>query len=74
MDKFSKDGKERIFIPYTLAESPENLPVHTIVYDTTTASAGYIEQMNTPQYHFTSLTEKAKVLNTIKHVAFYSYI
>lgn len=70
MDKFSKDGKERIFIPYTLAESPENLPVHTIVYDTTTASAGYIEQMNTPQYHFTSLTEKAKVLNTIKHVAF----
>ncbi|MBR3988792.1 MAG: ABC transporter permease [Clostridia bacterium] len=70
IDKFSKDGKERIFIPYTLAEKPEDLPVHTVVYDTTTASAGYIEQMNTPQYHFTSLSEKAKVITTIKHVLY----
>lgn len=70
IDKFSKDGKERVFIPYTLAEEPENLPVHTIVYDTRTASAGYIEQMNTPQYHFTSLSEKAKVLNCVKHIVF----
>lgn len=70
IDKFSKDGKERVFIPYTLAENPEELPVHTIVYDTRTASAGYIEQMNTPQYHFTSLSEKAKVMNSVKHIVF----
>lgn len=68
-DKFSQDGKERIFIPYTLAENPKDLPVHTIVYDTRTASAGVIEQMNTPQYHFTSLSEKAKVMNTLRHLS-----
>lgn len=70
IDKFSKDGKERIFIPYTLAEKPEELPVHTIVYDTRTASAGVIEQMNTSQYHFTVLSEKSKVINTIKHILY----
>ena len=70
IDRFSKDGKERVFVPYTLAEKPEDLPVHTIVYDTRTASAGYIEQMNTSQYHFTSLSEKAKVMNTVKHIVF----
>ena len=26
--------------------------------------------MNTPQYHFTSLSEKAKVMNTVKHIVF----
>lgn len=70
IDKFSQDGKERVYIPYTLAESPEKLPVHTIVYDTRTASAGVIEQMNTPQYHFTSLSEKAQVINCLRHIAF----
>ncbi len=70
IDNFSKDGKERIYIPYTLAERPGELPVHTIVYDTRTASAGIIEQMNTSQYHFTILSEKAKVINTIKHILF----
>lgn len=70
IDEFSKDGKERVFIPYTLAESPKELPVHTIVYDTRTASAGYIETMNTPQYHLTSLTEKANVLYCVKHIVF----
>ncbi len=70
MDKFAKDGKERIYIPYTLAENPAELPVHTIVYDTRTASAGIIEQMNTPQYHFTSFSEKAKVINCLKHIVF----
>lgn len=69
-DKFLTDGKERVFIPYTLAENPKELPVHSIVYDTRTASAGVIEQMNTPQYHFTILSEKAKVMNTIRHLAF----
>lgn len=70
IDRFSKDGREHIYLPYTLAESPEKLPVHTIVYDTRTASAGIIEQMNTPQYHFTSLSEKAQVINCLKHIAF----
>lgn len=70
IDEFAKDGKERIYIPYTLAENPPALPVHTIVYDTRTASAGVIEQMNTPQYHFTSLSEKAKVINCLKHIVF----
>lgn len=70
IDQFSKDGKERIYIPYTLAESPENLPLHTIIYDTRSSSAAIIEQMNLPQYHFTSLTEKANVLNTVKHVLY----
>lgn len=70
IDEFAKDGKERIYIPYTLAEKPSELPVHSLVYDTRTASAGIIEQMNTPQYHFTSLSEKAKVINCLKHIVF----
>lgn len=70
IDRFSKDGKERVYIPYTLSDSPENLPVHTIVYDTHSSSAAIIEQMNIPQYHFTSLSEKAQVLECIKHILF----
>ena len=70
IDKFAKDGKERVYIPYTLAGNPAELPVHSIVYDTRTASAGIIEQMNTPQYHFTSLSEKAKVINCLRHIVF----
>lgn len=70
IDKFSKDGRERIYIPYTLAESPENLPLDTIIYDNHSSTAAIIEQMNLPQYHFTSLSEKAMVLECIKHVLF----
>lgn len=68
IDEFSKDGKERIYIPYTCAENSENLPVHTIVYDIRSNTAPVIEQINIPQYHFTSFSEKAKVLESVKHI------
>lgn len=71
INKLSKDGKERIYIPYTCADSPETLPIHTIVYDTKSSSAPIIEQMNLPQYHFTDLSEKSKVIETFEHIAFF---
>ncbi len=71
INKLSKDGKERIYIPYTCADSPETLPIHTIVYDTKSSSAPIIEQMNLPQYHFTDFSEKSKVIETFEHIAFF---
>jgi len=71
INKLSKDGKERVYIPYTCADSPENLPIHTIVYDTKSSSAPIIEQMNLPQYHFTDFSEKSKVIETFEHIAFF---
>lgn len=71
INKLSKDGKERIYIPYTCADSPETLPIHTIAYDTKSSSAPIIEQMNLPQYHFTDFSEKSKVIETFEHIAFF---
>ncbi len=71
IDELSKDGKERVYIPYTCADSPETLPIHTIVYDTKSSSAPIIEQMNLPQYHFTDFSEKSKVIETFEHIAFF---
>lgn len=71
INKLSKDGKERVYIPYTCADSPENLPIHTIVYDTKSSSAPIIEQMNLPQYHFTDFSEKSKVIETFEHISFF---
>ena len=69
IDKLSKDGKERVFIPYTCANTTTHLPIHTLVYDNSSFSAPLIEQMNLPQYHFTNLSEKHKVIDTFKHIA-----
>lgn len=69
IDKSSKDGKERVFIPYTCANTTTHLPIHTLVYDNSSFSAPLIEQMNLPQYHFTNLSEKHKVIDTFKHIA-----
>lgn len=71
INKLSKDGKERIYIPYTCADSPVTLPIHTIVYDTKSLSAPIIEQMNLPHYHFTDFSEKSKVIETFEHIAFF---
>lgn len=71
INKLSKDGKERIYIPYTCADSPVTLPIHTIVYDTKSSSAPIIEQMNLPHYHFTDFSEKSKVIETFEHIAFF---
>lgn len=71
INKLSKDGKERIYIPYTCADSPVTLPIHTIVYDTKSSSAPIIEQMNLPHYHFTDFSEKSKVIENFEHIAFF---
>ena len=71
INKLSKDGKERVYITYTFADSPKTLPIHTIVYDTKSSSAPIIEQMNLPQYHFTDFSEKSKVIETFEHIAFF---
>lgn len=70
IDKLSKDGKERVFIPYTCANTTTHLPIHTIVYDNDSFSAPLIEQMNLPQYHFTNMNEKAKVVDTFIHIVY----
>lgn len=71
INKLSKDGKERVYIPYTCADSPETLPIHTIVYDAKSSSAPIFEQMNLPHYHFTDFSEKSKVIETFEHIAFF---
>ena len=71
INNLAKDGKERVYIPYTCADSPETLPIHTITYDIKSSSAPIIEQMNLPQYHFTDFSEKSKVLETFDHIAFF---
>lgn len=71
IDKLSKDGKERVFIPYTCANSTSQVPMHTLVYGNASFSAPLIEQMNLSQYHFTNLNEKAKVIETFNHIAYF---
>lgn len=71
IDENSKDGKERVFIPYTFANVTSHLPLHTIVYDNQSFSAPIIEQMGLHQYHFTNLGEKAKVVKTFNHIAYF---
>lgn len=72
IDKNSKDGKERVFIPYTFADVTSHLPIHTIVYDNQSFSAPIIEQMDLHQYHFTNLGEKAKVIKTFNHIVYFA--
>ena len=71
IDKLSKDGKERVFIPYTCANNTSQVPIHTMVYDNTSFSAPLIEQINLSQYHFTNLAEKTKVMDTFNHIAYF---
>lgn len=71
IDKLSKDGKERVFIPYTCANTTSQIPIHTLVYDNASFSAPLIEQMNLSQYHFTNLNEKTKVIETFTHILFF---
>ena len=71
IDKLSKDGKERVFIPYTCANSTSQVPIYTMVYDNTSLSAPLVEQMNLSQYHFTNFAEKTKVIDTFNHIAYF---
>lgn len=72
IDMFSKDTKERIYLPYTCFPSPDTLPVHTIVYDTHSSTASVIEQMYIPQYHYQSLSEKTQVLSCVKRLMYFA--
>lgn len=71
IDKLSKDGKERVFIPYTCANTTSQVPIHTLVYDNASFSAPLMEQMNLSQYHFTNFAEKTKVIDTFNHILFF---
>lgn len=59
--KCSLDGKDRVFLPYTLAKS-NKLAVNTVLYENYSKNA-IINQLCTGDYKMTNLVQKAKVLN-----------
>lgn len=68
INEISKDGKERIYIPYTCAENHENINIDSIAYSNDSPSAPLIEQMDLSQYHSLDLSEKNKVIHTFEHI------
>lgn len=70
INDISKDGKERIYIPYTYVENYRNLYVDSIAYSNDSASAPLIEQMDLSQYHSVDFSEKSKVIHTFEHMLY----
>ncbi len=67
-DDISKDGKERIYIPYTCVDNYEDINIDSIAYLNNSLSAPLIEQMNLSQYNSVNFTEKCKVIHTFEHL------
>lgn len=63
-----KDGKERIYIPYTCVENYKNINVDSIAYSNDSLSAPLIEQMDLSQYYSVDFSEKSKVIHTFEHM------
>ncbi len=72
INDISKDGKERIYIPYTCVENYRNLYVDSIAYSSDSTSAPLIEQMDLSQYHPVDFSEKSKVIHTSEHMLYLS--
>lgn len=72
MNDVSKDGKERIYIPYNNVENYENINVDSIAYSGDSPSAPLIEQMDLSQYHSVDFSEKSKVIHTFEHMLYLS--
>lgn len=70
INDISKDGKERIYIPYTCVENYRNLYVDSIAYSGDSPSAPLIEQMDLSQYHSVDFSEKSKVIHTFEHMLY----
>lgn len=70
INDISKDGKERIYIPYTYVENYRNLYVDSIAYSNDSPSAPLIEQMDLSQYHSVDFSEKSKVIHTFEHMLY----
>ena len=68
INEISKDGKERIYIPYTCTEIHENISIDSIAYSNNSPSAPLIEQMDLSQYHSIDFSEKNKVIHTFEHL------
>lgn len=70
INDISKDGKERIYIPYTCVENYKNINVDSIAYSNDSPSAPLIEQMDLSQYHSVDFSEKSKVIHTFEHMLY----
>lgn len=70
LNDISKDGKERIYIPYTCTENYKNIKVDSIAYSNDSSSAPLIEQMDLSQYHSIDFSEKSKVIHTFEHMLY----
>ena len=70
INDISKDGKERIYIPYTSVENYEKINVDSISYSNDSPSAPLIEQMDLSQYHSIDFSEKSKVIHTFEHMLY----
>lgn len=70
INDISKDGKERIYIPYTCVKNCRNLYVDSIAYSNDSSSAPLIEQMDLSQYHSVDFSEKSKVIHTFEHLMY----
>ncbi|MGN0502745.1 MAG: ABC transporter permease [Ruminococcus sp.] len=68
INEISKDGKERIYIPYTCSENYSNINVESIAFSNNSPSAPLIEQMDLSQYHSVDFSEKSKVIHTFEHM------
>lgn len=70
INDLSRDGKQRIYIPYTCLENYESRKIQIITYDNRAPSAPLIEQMNLSQYHSTNLAEKSSVIKDFNHIIY----
>lgn len=70
INDISKDGKERIYIPYTCVENFKNINVDSIAYYDDSPTAPLIEQMDLSQYHSVDFSEKSKVIHTFEHMLY----
>lgn len=68
INEISRDGKERIYIPYTCSENYSNINVDSITFSNNSPSAPLIEQMDLSQYHSIDFSEKSKVIHTFEHM------
>lgn len=68
INEISRDGKERIYIPYTCSENYSNINVDSIAYSNNSPSAPLVEQMDLSQYHSIDFSEKSRVIHTFEHI------
>lgn len=68
LNQLSKDGKQRIYFPYTCYPYYSERDVNVISYENASSAAPLIEQMGLGQYYSTNFSEKSKVIKNFQHI------